>query len=663
MLSRRLLQITVVSVLCSGLAAAEGTTWAVVIGVDNYLRAGVTKLNYAGSDAKLLAKTLADKLKVQEKNIFLYTTDAADENNRPSLTNVVYRLDWLRQNAQADDTIIFYFAGHGINKDGETYLLTQEADPRAGATLKITSINGATVYENLSQSKARNSLVLLDACRNDPTGGRGDVNNPLNDEFSRSLVFNGTGAGSSTNSTAPASNPNLPKSRNLATLFACSVGERSWESEEKKHGYFTYYLVEALGKSAQTDGKVTLQTVTNYIRKEVADATFRHETHPQTPMLRYEGPGTDSWLLTSYSAPPVVLGSSPGGDTMMLEKRLQAERIKAESERAKAEAAEAGKKLAEEKARALEEKATNAEAKRYELEIQNKALEKRAALLEMEKQAGLSQNTTAQEQMKAELEKARQELAKVSSALAESEAKVEVSRKKKEEAEKLAAQLEAAGKSKDAEKARMEAAENASAMLAEKAKSEATRRQQVEAENQELQKRMAMLEVKANEGLKGNEAAAKLQKELEQARDEVRLARQMTQASEARAESAKMAVSEAETRQQQAEKQAQAALAKVNENSKDPESQKEIGRLLAETERYKQLLIEATRQRVAAEANAKQTQSDLASSEVDYKKKHNVDFKKPKGMMKWGDLLQYRENEAQSLPDPDPAPNPAPAPK
>ncbi|MFN8611524.1 MAG: caspase family protein [Vulcanimicrobiota bacterium] len=653
MLSRRLLQIAAVSLLFSRCVAAEGTTWAVLIGVDNYMRSGVSKLNYAGADAKLLAKTLVDKLKVQEKNIFLYTTDAADENNLPSLTNVVYRLDWLRQNAGPDDTIIFYFAGHGINKDKETYLLTQEADPRASATLKITSINGATVYENLSQSKARNSLVLLDACRNDPTGGRGDVSNPLDDEFSRSLVYKGKDSGS--NPSTALSQPSGTPARNLATLFACSIGERSWESQEKKHGYFTYYLVEALSKSAQADGKVTLQTVNNYICKEVKEATFRHETHPQTPMLRYEGPGTDSWLLTSYNAAPVVLGSVTP-DQASIEKRVQAERMKAESEKAKAEAAEAAKKLAEEKARAAEEKLTNAEARRYELEIQNKALEKRAALLELEKQAGLTQNTAAQDQMKAELEKARQELARVAAALADSEAKVEASRKKKEEAEKLAAQLEAAGKTKDAEKARTEAAENLAAMQAERAKSEATRRQQVEAENQELQKRMAMLEVKANEGLKGNEAAARLQKELEQARDEVRLARQMTQASEARAESARMAVSEAETRQQQAERQAQAALAKVNTSATDPESQKEIGRLLAETERYKQLLIEATRQRVAAEANAKQTQSELASSEVDYRKKHNVDFKKPKGMLKWGQLLQIEE--AQELPDPTPGPTP-----
>ncbi len=651
--SSRLLCVVASSVLLSRCAYADGTTWAVLIGVDNYLRGGVTKLNYAGSDAKLLAKTLTDKMQVQQKNIFLYTTDAPDENNRPSLTNVVYRLDWLRQNAGPDDTIIFYFAGHGINKDNETYLLTQEADPRAGATLKITSLNGSTVYENLGQSKARNSLVLLDACRNDPTAGRGDSSNPLNDQFSRSLVFNSAGA---TNSpTAPAS-----KSRNLATLFACSVGERSWESEEKKHGYFTYYLVEALSKSGESSGKVTLQTINNYIQKEVKDSTFRHETAAQTPMLRYEGPGTDQWILASAAPSNNVLLGASAPENAALEKRLAAERAKAESERAKAEAAEAAKKLAEGKAIAAEEKAAIAEAKRYELETQNKALEKRAALLELERQAGVAQSSASQDQMKAELEKARQELAKVSSALTESEARGEAAKKKKDEAEKLAMTLEQAGNSQAAAKARADAAESQAAVLAEKAKSAEARRQQVEAENKELQKRMALLEVKANESLKGNDAAAKLQKELEQARDEVRIARQLTQASEARSEAARLAVSEAETRQQTAERQAQAAQAKINQKSKDPDSEREIARLQAEAERYKQLLEDATKQRLSAEIQMRGAESDLASSEKEYSKKWESSMgKRPTRKRRLSDLLQIEEaHELPELP-----PNPAPAPK
>lgn len=652
--SSRLVSLVATSLLLTQCARAEGTTWAVLIGVDNYLRGGVTKLNYAGSDAKLLAKTLTDKMQVQQKNIFLYTTDAPDENNRPSLTNVVYRLDWLRQNAGPDDTIIFYFAGHGINKDNETYLLTQEADPRAGATLKITSLNGSTVYENLGQSKARNSLVLLDACRNDPTAGRGDSSNPLNDQFSRSLVFNSAGAG---NTTAPAP---TNTSRNLATLFACSVGERSWESAEKKHGYFTYYLVEALSKSAQANGKVTLQTINNYIQKEVKDSTFRHETAAQTPMLRYEGPGTDQWILASAAPSNNVLLGGNAPDNAALEKRVAAERNKAESERAKAEAAEAAKKLAEGKAIAAEEKAAIAEAKRYELEIQNKALEKRAALLELEQKAGVAQSAASQDQMKADLEKARQELARVNGALSEAEARGEAAKKKKDEAEKRAAVAESAGKSQDAAKARAEAAESNAAMLAERAKSAEARRQQVEAENQELQKRMALLEVKANEALKGNDAALKLQKELEQARDELRIARQLTQASEARSEAAKLAVSEAETRQQTAERQAEAAQAKIDQKTKDPESERMIARLQAEADKYKQLLEDATKQRLSAEILMKGAESELAVSEKAYSQKwDNAMGKRPTRKRRLSDLLQI--DEIHELPELPPSPAPAPA--
>ena len=633
----------------------EGETWAVLIGVDNYSKGGVSKLRYAGADAKLFARTLTDKLKVKEKNVFLYTTDSTDENSKPSLPNVVYRLDWLRQNAGPNDTVIFYFAGHGINKDGETYLLTQEADPRAGATLKITSLNGSTVYENLGQSKARNTLVLLDACRNDPTVGRGDASNPLDEKFERSLVFNSNG-GSAASLPSGNGGPSS-EGRNLATLFACSVGERSWESEKRAHGYFTYYLVEALTKAATPDGKITLQTVTNYIRKEVNEDTHRSESARQTPMLRYEGPSPDSWVLAS--AAPVALGALPA-DPIELQRRLEREQARAKAAEAAKVAGDADKKLLEEKARAADEKAAIAEAKRYELEIQNKALEKRAALMEMERQAGISQSSAGQEALKADLEKARVELQKVSLALNESEGRAEAARKKKEEAELRATQLESLGKSKDAEKARAEALESSSAMLAERAKAENTRRLQVEAENQELLKRMALLEVKANEGLKGNEAAQKLQKELDQARDEVRVARQLTQASEARAEAAKMAVAEAETNKQSAEREAQAALARANSNTASPEVQKEISRLTGEAEKYKKLLEEAKQERLSADLSAKKAESSLAGSEREFEKKWSGRplGNRPTRKTKLIDIMRVVDDEATELRPQAPAPSP-----
>jgi hypothetical protein len=56
----------------------------------------------------------------------------------------------------------------------------------------------------------------------------------------------------------------------FATLFATSPGQRAFEYTEKKQGYFTYELVEALkGAAADEKGEVTLAGLIKYLQREV----------------------------------------------------------------------------------------------------------------------------------------------------------------------------------------------------------------------------------------------------------------------------------------------------------------------------------------------------------------------------------------------------------
>ena len=44
-----------------------------------------------------------------------------------------------------------------------------------------------------------------------------------------------------------------------ATLYACNVEKRAYEWAEKKHGVFSYYLLEGLnGEAVNSQGKVTI---------------------------------------------------------------------------------------------------------------------------------------------------------------------------------------------------------------------------------------------------------------------------------------------------------------------------------------------------------------------------------------------------------------------
>ncbi len=263
-----------------------GERYALIVGINDYQNDSVTDLNCATSDAKLLKETLVKKGDFSEENIFLLTSDGTGESDRPSLTNIVFRLEWLREVVGPGDTLVFYFAGHGVSIDSETFLLTEEADQRSRGTLMISSLRGSVLNELLKSAGAQNTLVLLDACRNDPTAGRGDKSNTLSPTLARGLVFE----------PLPAAAQGLE--RNTATVFACSEGERSWEWGDKKQGFFTYFLAEALQKGAYDgDGNATLQGLVGYLREKVNSAAIREANQPQTPMLRYEGPGAERWIL------------------------------------------------------------------------------------------------------------------------------------------------------------------------------------------------------------------------------------------------------------------------------------------------------------------------------------------------------------------------------
>lgn len=301
-------------------AAPDSSKWAIVVGVDEYQRTGVSDLKYAVTDAQLFASTLTEVVGVPKDQLFLYTTEAKNSTELPRLTNLVYRLEWLKDRVKPEDTVFFYFAGHGVESEGETFLLMDNADNRSKATLTMSTLNAKLLFELLEDCKAKDTLVLLDACRNDPAAGRGSEDNPMTESMSRGLVFKAADTGTAS------------RTRNLATLFACDVGERSYEWPEKGHGFFTYYIVEGL----RSGGKVTLGGLSGYVREKVAQASGQ-AGEAQQPTLRYEGPGPDRWVLASGGGTSLA-GQSSETAEVRLEKALQENsKLKAENAQLRAE--------------------------------------------------------------------------------------------------------------------------------------------------------------------------------------------------------------------------------------------------------------------------------------------------------------------------------------
>jgi uncharacterized caspase-like protein len=149
-----------------------------------------------------------------EGQVWLMTYDMKYDDE-PTHTNVLFQLKRLMELVGPEDTLIFFFSGHSMSKDGKHYLLSVNADPRTSETLESSSISVDGLRQLFSQCRARQVVLCLDGCRNVPDAGKGDTDNLLTEDFVKGFT----------------GQPRKPEQirQNFAVLFACSVGERAYE--------------------------------------------------------------------------------------------------------------------------------------------------------------------------------------------------------------------------------------------------------------------------------------------------------------------------------------------------------------------------------------------------------------------------------------------------
>ena len=85
------------------------------------------------------------------------------------------------------DTFLFYFSGHGITKGDKSFLLATNSDTTTPKTLELSAIPLGKANQILSGVQAQQLLTVTDTCRNDPDSGRGEKDDLLTNDFSRSF--------------------------------------------------------------------------------------------------------------------------------------------------------------------------------------------------------------------------------------------------------------------------------------------------------------------------------------------------------------------------------------------------------------------------------------------------------------------------------------------
>jgi uncharacterized caspase-like protein len=138
------------------------TRIALVVGNSAYQ--SVSPLPNPTNDARLVAETLANL------GFRLVGGGAQLDLDKPHFDLVVQAFG--RQLLGAD-VGLFYYAGHGIQVSGTNYLVPVDANPTREADVDFQMVDVGLVLRQMEQANTKLNVVMLDACRNNPFGGRG----------------------------------------------------------------------------------------------------------------------------------------------------------------------------------------------------------------------------------------------------------------------------------------------------------------------------------------------------------------------------------------------------------------------------------------------------------------------------------------------------------
>lgn len=238
--------------------------WAIIIGVSLYQYG--SNLTYCDDDARALHDTLSPVWGDNHTKLLL--------NSQATKANIQNAIStWLDPLEDEDDTVLFYFSGHGSQagfdrspydeSDGEDETICPYDTSSYSWTYDVFDDELESWLGNLEAGK---QVVILDSCfsggfitksgSHRPTGNARDAA----DGFTRDLSRSGR-----------------------AILSACAENESSWERAALGHGVFTYYLLNAFHhlKAADANGDDAFSAEELFSYAQPRTTNYESTQHPQ----------------------------------------------------------------------------------------------------------------------------------------------------------------------------------------------------------------------------------------------------------------------------------------------------------------------------------------------------------------------------------------------
>jgi uncharacterized caspase-like protein len=259
--------------------------FALVVGIGSFKDTKINPLSYTTNDARAFADTLTKECKFDEVKLLI--------DGQATRQGLLTELDNISKAAQADDLVVIYIASHGSPQDLDTaginYIVTYDS---AVDSLFATSYKMKDLIEDIeTRIQAQRVVAFIDTCfsgatfKQSPKGWTSSSRAlkvepsgvPL-DSIKSQLKKSDRGVkiGPSTLNSG-----RIQQGIGRVIIASSRQNQRAWESDSIKHGYFTYYLIEALKQPKS----VSIQSLYDYLSAEVPKAVQRDRKEEQNPTM------------------------------------------------------------------------------------------------------------------------------------------------------------------------------------------------------------------------------------------------------------------------------------------------------------------------------------------------------------------------------------------
>ena len=233
----------------------------IVVGINIYKNPKYN-LNYAMDDAEAFKGAIESGA----KGIFSAVSTHFIKDAEATKAGIVAALEKVKDQANAQDVFIFYFAGHGVVNDKQAfYLVPSDVIQLYGSddALAQKGLSAANLQQFSKDIKAQKQLYILDACQS--AGAVEDIVAARGAAEEKAIA-------------------QLARSTGTHWLTASGSNQFASEFSQLGHGAFTYCLLEALkGGADNGDKKISIKELDTYLQLKVPEVTQKYKGTAQYP--------------------------------------------------------------------------------------------------------------------------------------------------------------------------------------------------------------------------------------------------------------------------------------------------------------------------------------------------------------------------------------------